>query len=101
MTARITTLPSGLTIATEYVPSALSVAIGAWVAVGARDEPDEHAGASHFLEHLVFKGTEARTAQDISRSVDRRGAHACLLGHVSIDQRVASACRSSQATTRP
>ncbi|MEZ5218285.1 MAG: pitrilysin family protein [Ilumatobacteraceae bacterium] len=73
MTARITTLPSGLTIATEYVPSALSVAIGAWVAVGARDEPDEHAGASHFLEHLVFKGTESRTAQDISRSVDRRG----------------------------
>ncbi|MEZ5259746.1 MAG: insulinase family protein [Ilumatobacteraceae bacterium] len=53
------------------MPSALSVAIG----VGRRrrrDEPDEHAGASHFLEHLVFKGTESRTAQDISRSVDRR-----------------------------
>ena len=70
---RITTLDSGLTVATERVPGTLSVAIGAWVAVGSRDEPDRLAGVSHFLEHLLFKGTDRRTAQEISRGVDRLG----------------------------
>jgi predicted Zn-dependent peptidase len=70
---RITTLDSGLTVATEHVPGALSLATGVWVGVGSRDEPSEINGVSHFLEHLLFKGTPTRTAQQISRSVDRVG----------------------------
>ncbi len=70
---RITTLDSGLTVATERVPGALSVAAGVWVGVGSRDEPDELSGVSHFLEHLLFKGTDTRSAQDLARGVDRRG----------------------------
>jgi predicted Zn-dependent peptidase len=69
----ITTLPSGLRVATESVPGALSVAAGVWVGVGARDEAPEIAGVSHFLEHLLFKGTEQRSAQDIGRAIDRNG----------------------------
>jgi predicted Zn-dependent peptidase len=55
------------------MPGALSVTTGVWVAVGARDEPAPLAGASHFLEHLLFKGTEARTARDIAEAVDAVG----------------------------
>src|SRR5215218_3050634 len=72
-TERITPLTSGLTIATDHVPGARSVAIGVWVAVGSRDEPPALSGVSHFLEHLLFKGTPTRTATDISRAVDRVG----------------------------
>ena len=60
-------------MATEHVPGALSVATGVWVGVGSRDEPPELSGVSHFLEHLLFKGTPTRSSQDISRSVDRVG----------------------------
>ncbi|MFT3853984.1 MAG: pitrilysin family protein [Ilumatobacteraceae bacterium] len=70
---RITQLDSGLTVATERVPGALSVAAGVWVGVGSRDETAELSGVSHFLEHLLFKGTASRTAQEISRAVDRVG----------------------------
>ena len=70
---RISQLASGLTIATDHVPGARSVAIGVWVAVGSRDEPAELSGVSHFLEHLLFKGTATRSATDISRAVDRVG----------------------------
>ena len=70
---RITQLETGLTVATEHVPGALSVATGVWVGVGSRDEPAELSGVSHFLEHLLFKGTPTRTSQEISRSVDRVG----------------------------
>ena len=70
---RITTLPNGLTVATERVPGALSVATGVWVGVGARDEPATISGVSHFLEHLLFKGTPTRSAIDISRTIDRHG----------------------------
>jgi predicted Zn-dependent peptidase len=70
---RITQLDSGLTVATEHVPGALSVATGVWVGVGSRDEPPELSGVSHFLEHLLFKGTPTRSSQEISRSVDRVG----------------------------
>ncbi len=69
----ITELASGLRIATERVPGARSVSAGAWVGVGARDEPSEHAGVSHFLEHLLFKGTDQRSARDIAFAVDRVG----------------------------
>lgn len=70
---RITQLHSGLTVATERVPGTLSVATGVWVGVGSRDEPEAVSGVSHFLEHLLFKGTETRSSQEISRGVDRRG----------------------------
>ena len=63
-----TTLPSGLRVVTERMPGARSVAAGVWVGVGARDEPAELAGVSHFLEHLLFKGTE-----DAVGPADRRG----------------------------
>ena len=68
-----TVLPGGIRVVTERVPGALSVCLGVWVGVGSRDEPAELAGASHFLEHLLFKGTEARTARDIARAVDAVG----------------------------
>ena len=73
VTIQITTLPNGLRVATERVVSALSVATGVWVGVGARDEPGELSGVSHFLEHLLFKGSTERSAQAIARAVDRVG----------------------------
>src|SRR5262249_17496962 len=69
----VPTLPSGLRVATERMPGARSVSAGVWVGVGARDEPGELAGVSHFLEHLLFKGTEDRSARQIAESIDRVG----------------------------
>ncbi len=68
-----TVLPSGLTVITETVPGARSVAIGIWVNVGSRDETSETSGVSHFIEHMIFKGTERRTAFDIAKTFDRMG----------------------------
>jgi predicted Zn-dependent peptidase len=68
-----TTQPNGLRIVTEDMPSVASVAIGCWVAIGSRDESDELAGASHFLEHLIFKGTERWASKAISQAVEARG----------------------------
>jgi len=73
LTEHITRLDNGLTIATDRVPGARSVAIGVWVGIGSRDEPADRSGVSHFLEHLLFKGTPTRSATDISRAVDRVG----------------------------
>ncbi|HEY4332752.1 MAG TPA: pitrilysin family protein [Ilumatobacteraceae bacterium] len=70
---RITQLSNGLTVATERMPGALSIAAGAWVGVGARDEPEALSGVSHFLEHLLFKGTGTRNARQISQTMDRVG----------------------------
>ncbi len=70
---RITTLDNGLVVVTEHVPAALSLAAGAFVGVGARDEPEELCGISHFLEHLLFKGTLRHSAQEVSRAIDRVG----------------------------
>ena len=68
-----TELPSGLHIVTETMPEARSVTVGVWVRVGARDEPAELSGASHFLEHLLFKGTADRSARQIAEAVDSVG----------------------------
>ena len=68
-----TTLPNGVRVVTEEMPGARSVTTGFWVGVGARDEPDAVAGASHFLEHLLFKGTDSRTAAQIAEAVDAVG----------------------------
>lgn len=70
---RRTELRSGLRILTDAQPDRSSVAVSVWVAVGSRDEPDEIAGASHFLEHLLFKGTEERDARAIARAIDAVG----------------------------
>jgi predicted Zn-dependent peptidase len=66
-------LPSGLSLVTEEMGDARSVCIGFWVGTGARDEEATEAGASHFLEHLLFKGTPGRSASDIAEAVDEVG----------------------------
>src|SRR6201993_2165656 len=68
-----TVLPGGLRVVTESLPSVRSVALGIWVGVGSRDEDQAHAGATHYLEHLLFKGTRQRTALDISAAMDAVG----------------------------
>lgn len=68
------TLPNGLEIVGESNPAALSVALAVWVRTGARDEPQELAGVSHFLEHMIFKGSEKRDALAINRDYSKIGA---------------------------
>src|SRR5438876_11553194 len=68
-------LPNGLTILTEEMPHIRSVSIGIWVKSGSRDEDPENNGISHFVEHMVFKGTTSRTAEDIARQVDSIGGN--------------------------
>jgi predicted Zn-dependent peptidase len=68
-----TVLPGGLRVVTEAVPTMRSVSFGVWVGVGSRDESGKQAGASHYLEHLLFKGTNQRSALDISSAIDRLG----------------------------
>jgi predicted Zn-dependent peptidase len=70
---RKTVLPGGLRVVTEFLPAVRSVALGIWVGVGSRDEDVSHAGATHYLEHLLFKGTKKRTALDISAEMDAVG----------------------------
>jgi predicted Zn-dependent peptidase len=70
---RRTQLDSGLRVVTEAMPGLRSVAVGYWVGTGSRDEPDELSGASHFLEHLLFKGTASRHASDIAEAVESVG----------------------------
>jgi predicted Zn-dependent peptidase len=60
-------------VVTEAMPGTASVAVGFYVGTGSRDEPDELAGASHFLEHLLFKGTDARAARALAEAVDAVG----------------------------
>ena len=66
-------LPGGLRVVTEFLPSVRSVSLGIWVGVGSRDEDVPHAGATHYLEHLLFKGTGRRTALEISAAMDAVG----------------------------
>ena len=73
MSVRRTVLPSGLRIVTEEVSSVRSAAVGIWVNVGSRDEAPAVAGASHFLEHLLFKGTKRRNALEISSAIESVG----------------------------
>jgi predicted Zn-dependent peptidase len=73
VTISVSELASGIRVVSEAVPGARSVCSGVWVGVGARDESDELAGVSHFLEHLLFKGTPTRSSTDIARAIDRVG----------------------------
>jgi predicted Zn-dependent peptidase len=68
-----TVLPGGLRVITESLPSVRSAAFGIWAGVGSRDEDVPHAGATHYLEHLLFKGTPKRTALEISAAMDEVG----------------------------
>ena len=72
-TIRVSRLDGGLRVVTETLPRSRSVAVGAWVGVGNRDEPAAIAGVSHFLEHLMFKGSSTRSAQDIAEGIDAVG----------------------------
>ncbi|WP_285747000.1 pitrilysin family protein [Lentzea sp. NBRC 105346] len=84
-------LPSGLRVITERIPSVRSASVGLWVQVGSRDERPEVAGAAHYLEHLLFKGTARRTAKGIAEEIDAVGGelnaftakeHTCYYAHV-------------------
>ncbi|WP_407640484.1 M16 family metallopeptidase [Actinokineospora iranica] len=86
-----TLLPGGLRVITEHVPGVRSAAVGIWVAVGSRDEPNSVAGAAHYLEHLLFKGTAKRSAARIAEEIDAVGGelnaftakeHTCYYAHV-------------------
>lgn len=89
-----TALPSGVRVVTESVPGVRSVALGIWIAIGSRDERPDQAGAAHYLEHLLFKGTGRRTAQGIAEEMDAVGGelnaftakeHTCYYAHVLDD----------------
>ncbi|MGH3824160.1 MAG: M16 family metallopeptidase [Pseudonocardiaceae bacterium] len=84
-------LPSGLRVLTKQLPGSRSAAVGMWVAVGSRDEPAALAGAAHYLEHLLFKGTARRSAAAIAEEIDAVGGelnafttkeHTCYHAHV-------------------
>src|SRR5437016_11646824 len=70
---RRTVLPGGLRVVPEFLAAVRSVALGSGVGVGSRDEDPAHEGATHYLEHLLFKGTRRRTALDISSEMDAVG----------------------------
>jgi len=70
---QLTELPSGVTVVTEHMPAVRSATLGLWVGVGSRDETGDEAGCSHFLEHLLFKGTARRSARDIAEALDAVG----------------------------
>jgi predicted Zn-dependent peptidase len=72
--ARLTTLDSGVRVVTEAMPSVRSIALGFWVRTGSRDEGHEQAGISHFLEHLLFKGTDRFSSREIDEAFDSMGA---------------------------
>ena len=84
-------LPGGLRVLTDAVPGVRSVSLGIWVTVGSRDESPEQAGAAHYLEHLLFKGTRRRSAAGIAEAFDAVGGelnaftakeHTCFYAHV-------------------
>jgi predicted Zn-dependent peptidase len=86
-----TELPGGLRVLSETVPGVRSVSVGIWIGIGSRDERPEQAGAAHYLEHLLFKGTERRTAAAIAEELDAVGGelnaftakeHTCYYAHV-------------------
>jgi predicted Zn-dependent peptidase len=73
VTHELSVLPSGVTVVSEPMPSVRSATLGIWIGVGSRDETADEAGCSHFLEHLLFKGTSRRTARQIAEELDAIG----------------------------
>src|ERR1700712_4849758 len=87
----LSVIPGGLRVITESVPGARSASVGIWVGVGSVDETPKLAGASHFLEHLLFKGTARRTGKEIASAIDAVGGelnaftsheYTCYYAHV-------------------
>jgi predicted Zn-dependent peptidase len=72
--ARLTTLDSGVRVVTEAMPSVRSIALGMWIRAGSRDEEVQQAGISHFLEHMLFKGTDRFSSREIDEAFDAMGA---------------------------
>src|SRR5207247_3762597 len=72
---QITRLPSGLVVAPTEMPHMASVSLGLWVGVGGRYEPAPLNGVTHFIEHLLFKGTRKRSAKEISQAVESIGGY--------------------------
>lgn len=70
-----TTLPSGIRVVTERIPSVRSVAVGVWVQAGSRDETASEAGLTHFIEHMVFKGTHSRRTHHIAQRMEAVGGY--------------------------
>ncbi|HYE90501.1 MAG TPA: pitrilysin family protein, partial [Terriglobales bacterium] len=70
---RKSVLPNGIRVITERMPHVRSVAVGVWVETGSRREPESRGGMSHLIEHLVFKGTATRSAEEIARTMDSVG----------------------------
>lgn len=72
-------LPGGVRVITERMPGTRGVSLGFWVGVGSRDEAPGMLGSTHFLEHLLFKGTPSRTAFDIAQAFDAVGGESNAL----------------------
>ena len=70
-----TILKNGIRIVTKKMPHVRSTSVGVWLNVGARDESETESGLSHFIEHMIFKGTEKRTAFQIAKEFDAIGGH--------------------------
>jgi predicted Zn-dependent peptidase len=75
MTIRVSRLPSGLTVVTEQMDRVETISLGAYVTTGTRNETEAECGASHFLEHMAFKGTEKRSAAAIAEAIEDVGGH--------------------------
>ncbi len=73
--AKKTILNNGLKIVTERVPSVKSVSVGIWAKTGSRNESQNLSGVTHFLEHMLFKGTETRSSYDIAMSMESVGGY--------------------------
>ncbi|THU74596.1 hypothetical protein C4D60_Mb04t35050 [Musa balbisiana] len=72
---RVTTLPNGLRIATESTLASRTATVGVWIDAGSRFETDETNGTAHFLEHMIFKGTESRTVRQLEEEIENMGGH--------------------------
>jgi predicted Zn-dependent peptidase len=92
---RKTVLPNGIRIVSEQVSHVRSIAIGAWIDVGSRDEDESNNGISHFIEHMVFKGTRHYSANEVARSLEAVGGylnafttkeHTCFYARILDDQ---------------
>ena len=70
-----TVLPNGMQIVSEKIESVKSVTVGIWAKTGSRNETDKQAGITHFLEHMLFKGTENRSSYDIALSMESVGGY--------------------------
>lgn len=85
-TTQLTTLPNGLTVATEAHPHAETATVGVWIDAGSRAETDKTNGTAHFLEHMAFKGTGKRSQHALELEVENIGAH--LNAYTSREQTV-------------